>query len=98
MNIEVVYALPEEQHCVSVSVSAGATIAEALDQACRSGELGALNWRSHSVGVFGRVCEPGETVQDGDRLEIYRPLLMDAKTARHRRAQTQRASSSENKS
>ena len=98
MNIEVVYALPEEQYCVSVSARAGSTIAEVLDQACRSGELGGLNWRGHSVGVFGRVCEPGETLHDGDRLEIYRPLLMDAKAARHRRAQTQRGGISQNKS
>jgi len=98
VNIEVVYALPRQQLCISLGVSAGATIAEVLDQAYRSGELGTLNWRTHSVGVFGRVCEPGETLQDGDRLEIYRPLMMDAKTARHRRAQSQRVSSSGNKS
>ena len=97
MNIEVVYALPQQQHCVSVDVSAGATIAEVLDQACRSGEFGSLNWRAHSVGVFGRVCGPGETLRDGDRVEVYRPLMMDAKTARHRRAQSQRVSSLENK-
>ena len=37
------------------------------------------------VGVWGRACPSTQILQDGDRLEIYRPLLVDPKVARRER-------------
>ena len=42
-----------------------------------------------AVGVFGEVCGPERLLKDGDRLELYRPLIADAKTARRLRAKSQ---------
>jgi putative ubiquitin-RnfH superfamily antitoxin RatB of RatAB toxin-antitoxin module len=41
--------------------------------------------------VYGRACAPDHVLQDGDRLEIYRPLDFDPQESRRRRAAHRRA-------
>ncbi|MGY8791862.1 MAG: RnfH family protein [Pseudomonadales bacterium] len=41
------------------------------------------------MGVFGEVCGLERVLKEGDRLEFYRPLIADAKTARRLRAKSQ---------
>jgi uncharacterized protein len=43
------------------------------------------------VGIYGRVVPPGTIVRDGDRVEIYRPLVADPKELRRARAAKKRA-------
>ena len=38
------------------------------------------------LGIFARRVDPGQVLRDGDRIEIYRPLALDPKEARRRRA------------
>ena len=44
----------------------------------------------HGVGIFGKPCEPTTPLHDGDRVEIYRPLQVDAKQMRRERARRSR--------
>ena len=39
-----------------------------------------------TVGIFSKAVNPDTQVMPGDRLEIYRPLLIDPKEARRNRA------------
>ena len=89
IRVEVVYAAPGRQVSLQLEVAAGASVSQVLDEACADPRLGRLDWRAHSVGIFGQVCEHSHTVVDGDRVEIYRPLQTDAKTARRQRAAAQ---------
>ena len=90
LSVEVVYAGPERQAVHRTEVAAGTSVAEVLDEACSTTAFAGLNWRDHAVGVFGAVCDPAERLLEaGDRVEIYRPLVMDAMTARRRRAAEQ---------
>ncbi len=91
MRVEVVYAAPGQQLVHRTDVSAGATVAEVLDEACATTAFAGVNWREHAIGVFGQVCEPDRELAPGDRVEIYRPLTADAKSARRRRAAEQKA-------
>ena len=43
------------------------------------------------VGIWGRRCTPGSAVREGDRVEVYRPLLVDPKLARRERFRKQGA-------
>ena len=43
------------------------------------------------VGVWGRRCTPQHLVREGDRVEVYRALLVDPKVARRERFQKQGA-------
>ena len=77
MKVEVVAARPDGATIVTVTLPAGATVRDALAAAQLSG---------NAFGIFGKRVAPDTRLADGDRLEIYRPLVMDPKEARRRRA------------
>lgn len=87
-NVEVVYALPEQQYLLTLTVPEGSTVrdvalASGLDQ-----YVPTLNLHSIKLGIFGQQVAQPEThiVREGDRVELYRPLQADPKAARARRA------------
>ena len=53
-------------------------------------ELG-LDLTRLRVGVFGRLRRTSDPASEGDRIEIYRPLVVDPNAARLRRAATKAA-------
>lgn len=86
MRVEVAYAQPEVQTVLCVDLPPGSTADEAVR---RSGILARhpeIAWPGAPIGVFGRRVEPDRMLSDGDRVEIYRPLTLDPKEARRRRA------------
>lgn len=96
MQIAVCYLGPGVQVLQSVAVPRDITIREALT---RSGILSThpeIDITTQKVGVYGRVRALDDLVQQGDRIEIYRPLIVDPKVARERRvAKSRRAGSRE---
>ena len=84
LRVEVVYALAHEQVSVVLSLPAGSTAADAVH---RSGLVGRFPEIARApFGVYGRVVAGDAPLCDGDRVEIYRPLMADPKQARRRRA------------
>ena len=81
IRIELVYATRDQQHLLELEVPAGTTVTEALHGSGMGDLLG-----QSGVGVFGRPVETNHVLQDGERVEIYRPLVVDPKEARRRRA------------
>jgi putative ubiquitin-RnfH superfamily antitoxin RatB of RatAB toxin-antitoxin module len=82
----VVFAGADEVLTRSVRVEAGATVGDALRVSGIADDLGARGIDCSHVGVFGRAAGPATPLRDGDRVEIYRPLKIDPKEARRRRA------------
>jgi uncharacterized protein len=80
LQIEVVYALFRREESIRVTVPQGATVQEALEKS------GLLPRVLGKVGIFGKVVSQDRALADGDRIEIYRPLMLDPKEARRRRA------------
>ena len=82
IKVDVVYALAGVAHAATLSLPAGSTAAEAV----------AASGLQHAgkIGIFGKVVDPGMRLADGDRVEIYRPLALDPKEARRRRARKRR--------
>jgi putative ubiquitin-RnfH superfamily antitoxin RatB of RatAB toxin-antitoxin module len=90
MRVEVIYALPLRQEAIALELPAGATVQQAL---AASGLLAAhpeLDLRVVQVGVWGRSTTLDALLEDGDRVEIYRPLQADPKEVRRRRAARKR--------
>ena len=86
LKVEVVYALPAGEDCASVELAPGAT---ALDAVRASGLLARhpeIDLRRCRLGVYGKVVAAEALLAGGERVEIYRPLAMDPKEARRRRA------------
>jgi uncharacterized protein len=77
----------EVRECV-LSLPAAALLQDAMDAALAEGGLGdGFEVSSDtSLGIWGRICERSAPLRDQDRIEIYRPLLVDPKTARRSRS------------
>lgn len=87
ITVEVSYATSIEQRIVALQVEEGITIKEAI---LRSGMLmlfPEINLVEQKVGIFSKQKKLTECVCEGDRIEIYRSLLIDPKEARRVKAQ-----------
>lgn len=86
--VEVAIALPDEQVVVALTVETGCSAREAVRRSGLAERFPAAAIPTMSLGVFGKVItEPDRYVlSSGDRVEIYRPLLVDPKEARRQRA------------
>jgi uncharacterized protein len=87
ISVEVVYALPEKQYQRVVTLEEGSTVEQAI---VASGLLELrrdIDLSRNKVGVFSRPVKLGDTLQEGDRVEIYRPLIADPKELRRQRAE-----------
>ena len=90
IEIEVAYALPEEQVVIPLTVEAPVTIAEAIRQSRILERFPDIVLEDDMVGIFGHYLALDHVVQDGDRIEIYRPLHMSPTDARRIRAEARR--------
>ena len=84
--VTVVLAMPDRAIEVPLRLPLGATVSDALAQSGLAALDPRLDLERVPVGIFGRRVESKRTLADGDRVEIYRPLVADPKTARRKRA------------
>ena len=89
IRVEVVYVEPQRQIVRAATVAADATVEDAMEASGIRDELPA-GFTPASIGIFGHVVEFDAVLRDGDRIEIYRALVIDPKLARRRRAQKQK--------
>lgn len=78
---------------VALSLPEGATVAEALGASDMESRHPGLAWTELPVGVWSRPCARDAPLHDGDRVEVYRPLVVDPKEARRLRQRSQLATS-----
>ena len=88
LNVEVAYARPERQKIVSVQVPEGTTMVEAVRLSGIVQLFPEIDPETIDMGIFGKVVKnpASQALRDGDRIELYRPLLIDPKQARLNRA------------
>lgn len=86
--VEVVYALAHEQRLLHLSVPYGTSVREAALQSNMVEYFPGLDLANAALGIFGKaIARPEERVlEEGERVEIYRPLLADPKEIRKQRA------------
>ena len=88
IRIEVAYARPDMQTILAIAVAPGTTVAEAIEQSAIRDEFPEIVIDSVAVGIFSRKVSMDHVLREGDRIEIYRPLIADPKEARRQRAKT----------
>jgi len=86
IDVEVVYALPDEQMLFAVRVPRRSTIRAAVERSGLMQRYPDIDLDRCAVGVYGKRVVMNGTVKPGDRIEIYRPLVADPKQSRRRRA------------
>ena len=87
LRVEVAYATPERQVLLAIDVAEGCTLGEAIERSGIRAEFPGMLVDPSAVGIFGRRMPMDHVLQEGDRVEIYRPLIADPKDARRRRAE-----------
>ncbi|CDG20626.1 conserved protein of unknown function [Xenorhabdus poinarii G6] len=87
INIEVVYALPERQYLRNVKVPQGATVEQAIVASGLLTLRNDIDLTKNKVGIYSRPAKLTDRLEEGDRVEIYRPLIADPKEMRRKRAE-----------
>jgi len=85
LKIEVAYAESQRQFLRRIALPSGATVADAIAASGLEAEF-AIDASNLAVGIWSKVVARDTPLNDGDRVEVYRPLTVDPKEARRRRA------------
>ena len=87
ISVEVAYALPNKQLIKALEVPRGTSAIEAVRLSGIDADFEELSLdQSLKLGIFGKVVKGEQALQAGERVEIYRPLQVDPKEVRKRRA------------
>ncbi len=92
IRIEVVYAGHGFQVSRRLDLDSGATIATAISGSGICRDYPEIDLAKNRVGIFGQRLGLEALLSDGDRVEIYRPLIADPKDSRRKRADLARKS------
>jgi uncharacterized protein len=82
IRVEVAYARPERQLILALDVPVPTTALEAVKLSGIEEHFPEIDLANQRLGVFGKLCKPDRPLNAGDRVEIYRPLLVDPRVAR----------------
>lgn len=85
--VEVAYALPEKQYLRRVTLEEGATVEQAIHASGLLALRTDIDLAKNKVGIYSRPVKLTDLLSDGDRVEIYRPLIADPKELRRQRAE-----------
>jgi putative ubiquitin-RnfH superfamily antitoxin RatB of RatAB toxin-antitoxin module len=90
LDIRLVYAPPGRVREFALTLPAGSRVGDAIVASGVLREFPELSIDTLDLGVFNRPCTPEQLLHEGDRVEIYRPLQIDPKAARHLRVAARR--------
>jgi len=87
IRVEVAYAKPDNQAIKVVTAPVGTRVEEAIKLSDIQELFPEIEVTPKlKVGLWGKACKLDTELHDGDRVEIYRPLIADPKEARKNRA------------
>jgi putative ubiquitin-RnfH superfamily antitoxin RatB of RatAB toxin-antitoxin module len=86
LQVEVAYALSDEQHIFALEVPPGTTAEQAIQRSGVLERFPEIDLARQKIGIFGKLNKPDYVLRAGDRVEIYRPLIADPKAVRKKRA------------
>jgi uncharacterized protein len=85
LSIDVCYALPGTQTLIAVELAPGATLQQAIEASGLLARHPEIDLTNLKVGIYGKLKPLDTVLANHDRVEIYRPLIVDPKLARQRR-------------
>ena len=86
IQVEVAYALPQQQLIVKLKVPQGTTAEEAVLKSGLMQKFPEISLAQNKLGIFGKATKNDHVLRENDRVEIYRGLIADPKGARRARA------------
>jgi hypothetical protein len=91
LHVDVVYALPQRQELVKLTLPVGSTLQQAVEASGLLQRYPEIDLGKLKLGVYGKLSKPDALLRDRDRVEIYRPLIADPKEVRKKRAEEGKA-------
>lgn len=89
--VEIAYALPNLQVLKKLDIPKGSSLAQAVELSGIAEQFSEIDLKHGKFGIFGKLATLNTVLQPHDRVEIYRPLIIDPKDARRIRAQTRQS-------
>ena len=90
MKVELVYIDTDEEVIVSLDMAAAATVADAVEQSQVLDKFPSLKAVDYQLGIYSQEVSAETRLQAGDRVEVYRPLVLDPMEVRRQRAKVSR--------
>ena len=86
IQVEVAYAKPDLQVIIPLTVAEGASLEAAVNASGILVRFPEIDLSRNKTGIFSKPAKPDTVLREGDRVEIYRPLIADPKAVRKQRA------------
>lgn len=87
ITVGLIYIKSGSQNNLKLELVKGSNIQQAIHGSGLLEQFPEIDLEINKVGIFSKIKTLDTVLQSGDRIEIYRPLLVDPKEARRRRAQ-----------
>ena len=84
MHIGVAYADKFKQTWLKLDMPDGSTVREAIERSGLLGQFPEIDLSQNKVGIFGKLTTLDARLNDGNRVEIYRPITADPETVERR--------------
>jgi len=84
MNVGVAYTEPEDQLWIRLEVPDGSTVQDAIERSGLLTRFPHIDLAAQKVGIFGKITTLDAPLQEGDRVEVYRPIIADPALVRRR--------------
>lgn len=79
LHVAVAYAEPNQQAWLTIEVPEGCTVRNAITASGILERFPHIDLERQKIGIFGKVTTLDYTLNEGDRIEIYRPITCDPK-------------------
>ncbi|MES9946019.1 MAG: RnfH family protein [gamma proteobacterium symbiont of Ctena orbiculata] len=86
MRFEVAFGRLDEQALLTVESAEPLTAKQAIEASGILERFPEIDLSANKIGIFGKAAKLDALLAEGDRVEIYRPLIADPKEARKKRA------------
>lgn len=90
ISVEIVYALPNQQTLLKLTLDEECSIDEAIEQSGILAIHPEITLEDFRVGVYGHPAPLTQQIRNGDRIEVYRPLAADPREARRMKLESKR--------
>jgi putative ubiquitin-RnfH superfamily antitoxin RatB of RatAB toxin-antitoxin module len=84
MNIGIAYADKFKQVWLKLDIPEGSTVQQAIEKSGLLEQYPEINLKRQKVGIFGKIIRLDTPLVDGNRVEIYRPIMADPETVERR--------------
>jgi uncharacterized protein len=84
MNIGIAYADKFKQVWLKLDIPEGSTVQQAIEKSGLLDQFPEIDLKRQKVGIFGKITRLDTPLVEGNRVEIYRPIIADPETVERR--------------